>query len=121
MSEESSWITCHVELESALPGQCLKDRDGVRILAETAKTHLVGAVLGLLSSPETHLVDLFVATGGAHKLAILRVVHVNVRGREPLPGVVDLVVAADWAVVELVDIAGVEVPCNVEHLFFVFI
>jgi hypothetical protein len=54
MSEKSSWITCHVELESALPSHCLKDRGGIRIRAGTAETHVLGTMLGILSGSETH-------------------------------------------------------------------
>lgn len=112
VGEKSPWFATHVKLESALLSHRLKDRNGIR---RTAKFHLINVMLGLVLGYETHIVELFVPTGGAHSIESLSNVHVDVRGHETLFCVVDPVGSSDRAVVKLVDIATVEVTCNVKH------
>ena len=112
VSQESPRFTVDACLHSALFRHRLKNCLRVGLHSET---DLVIVMFVSLRRPETHIIQLLVARGSAHSLKGCRVVHVDVGGGVAPLSVIDDVSFAEWAFIELVDIAGVKVLGYVEH------
>ena len=94
-------------------------KDTFRIwVASSAKGNLVLVVGIHLSRSETHQLQLFVGKISAHSFMSLVIVHILIHRREPTFGVVHDDVLLKGALVELIDITGVEMMCHVEHYSF---
>lgn len=113
VSQESPRFTVDAGLHSALFGHRLEDSLRVGLHSET---DLLIVVFISLRRPETHIIQLLVSRRSAHGLESRRVVHVDVGGGVAPLRVIDDVSFAEWAFIELVDIAGVKVLGYVEHL-----
>ena len=112
MSKNTSRPASQIHLVATLLGHLLPD--GLRI-GPLSECHFAVVVLISLCSPESHVVKIFITSGASDRLESRGIVHIDVGvGVAPL-GVIDNVRFANGRIVELVNVASVEVLSNVQH------
>ena len=114
MGEETSRPTISAHLQATLLGHILENRWNILLCA---RVDFFQAVLVSLGSPETHMFIMIIASSSciSNGCESRRVMHILIVVRVTPLGVVHDVGFPHRACVVLVEVASVEMGCNVEH------
>ena len=116
MGKEATWLPILINYIATCSCHLFKNGGSVVNFATETDFFLVVSVH--LCSSETHIFELFISNDGTDSLMGFRVVHVLVHGGEASPRMVNIVSLLEWAFIELINVTGVKVMCNVKHFFF---
>lgn len=116
MGKEATWLSILVNYIATCSGHLFEY--SWRVVNFATELYFFFVMSVHLRSPETHIFKLFISNDGADSLMSFLVVHVLVHGGEAPLCMVNIVSLLEWAIIELINVTGVKVMCNVKHFLF---